>query len=134
MTTARNDHPALRNMRRYVDALLAGHWDVLADAVSDEHRFEDRRLGMKLRLDKAGNIEQARVIAQLAMESDLAIDLELIESRGESLALIRQVYRASDFLICVLVVIEVDENGRTPLFIVFDEADLDAARAELDAL
>jgi hypothetical protein len=134
MTTSSNDHAVLQNMRRYIDALLAGDWDALADAVSDEHRLEDRRLGMKVTLDKAGNIEQARVIAELAVERNLAIDLDIIETRGERLALVRQVYRASDFTICLLVVMGVDENGRTPVFIVFDEADLDAARAELDAL
>jgi hypothetical protein len=134
MKALNDDHAVLLNMRRYVTALVAGDWDALADAVADEHLLEDRRLGMKVTLDKAGNIEQARVIADLAVDRDLTIDLDVIETRGERLALIRQVYRAEDFVIPVLVVMEVDDNGRTPLFIVFDEDDLAAARAELEAL
>jgi hypothetical protein len=134
MRTLNDDHAVLLNMRRYVSALVAGDWEALADAVADEHRLEDRRLGMKVTLDKAGNIEQARVIADLAVDKDLTVDLDVVETRGERLALVRQVYRAEDFVISVLVVMEVDDSGRTPLFIAFDEDNLDAARAELDAL
>jgi hypothetical protein len=121
-------------MRRYNDALLARDWDTLADALAAEHRFEDRRLGMKVTLDRAGNIQQAQVMADLAEGREISVDLELIEVRGERLALVRQVYRDSDYAVPLLVVIEVDEDGRTPVFIVFDEDAMDAARSQLEAM
>jgi hypothetical protein len=127
------DHAALRNMRRYVDALLAGDWATVGDTLSDEHRFEDRRSGLRVTLDKAGNIEQARVIADIGVT---AIDLELVEARDERVALIRQTYSGADtdFDVALLVAGQVDDDGRMLTFVCFDENDLEAARAELDVL
>jgi hypothetical protein len=73
-------------------------------------------------------------MADLAEGREISVDLELIEVRGERLALVRQVYRDSDYAIPLLVVIEVDEDGRTPVFIIFDEDDMDAARSQLEVM
>lgn len=127
-------YPVVATVRRWVDALVAGDWDALADTLAADHRFEDRRLGMKSTLDKAGSIQQARVIADLGRAQQFQVDLDIIEVRGDRLALVRQVYRSSSYEVSVLAVTEVDDSGLTRVFIVFDEDDLRAARAELEAL
>src|SRR5688500_11731138 len=111
----------MSSMRRYVDAVITRDWTALADVLADDHRFEDRRVGMKSTLDKVGNIEQARVIADLGASSDQSIDFSIIETRGEHHALVRQVYRGFDFAVPILAVIELDAEGRSLIFIVFDE-------------
>ena len=118
-------------VRRWVDALVAGDWTALAETIAEEHRLEDRRLGMKGVLDKAGNIKQAQVIRALG---DLVVDVDFLETRGDRFALVRQTYRASEFEVTILGVCEVDDAGRVVAFINLDEDDLDAARATLDAL
>ena len=128
------EHLAMAIMRRYVDAILTRDWKALADTIAEDHRFEDRRLGMKSTLDKAGNIEQARVMADLGAGSDESIDFSIVETRGERHALVRQVYRASGYAVPFLAVIELDADGRSLNFIVFDESDVEGARAELEAM
>src|SRR5688572_29510359 len=113
------EHLAMVSMRRYVDAILTRDWKALADVLAADHHFEDRRVGMRFTLDKAGNVEQARVMADLGTGSDLAIDFSIIETRGEHHALVRQVYRAFDFAVSILAAIELDADGRSLIFIVF---------------
>ena len=123
--------PVLVTMRRYVDALLAGDWEALAGTLADDHVFEDRRLAMGNTLDKAGNIAQAQVLAELGKDQPFEVDLDVIETRGDRSALVRQVYRSGDYAIRLLAVIQVNDAGRTTTFTVFDEDDVNAARAEL---
>jgi hypothetical protein len=121
-------------MRKWADALLAGDWSALAETIADDHRFEDRRLGMRSVLNKAGSIEQAQVIADLGKEMPFRVELEVVDTRSERLALVRQSYRSSDYLISFLAVAEVDDYGRNAVFTVFDDEDLDAALAEIEAM
>ncbi len=127
-------HPVEVMMRRWLDAVLAGDWDTLADTIAEDHRFEDRRLGMKIALDKAGNIEQARVMGDLAKEWNFDVDLDVIETRGDRVGLVRQTYHSSDYLVSVLALMRLDENDLNAVFILFDEDDLGGAQAELEAL
>lgn len=129
-----DEHPVLENMRRYLDAMTAGDMSVLTELVSDDHRWEDRRTGMRMVLDKQGNLQQARVMADHAKEHGLEVDLDLVEARGDRIALIRQVHRTAGYVIPLLVVMQVDADGRASVFVVFDEDDLSGAGAELDAL
>ncbi len=124
--------PVMATMQRWVDALLDEDWTALAETVADDHRFEDRRLGMKSVLDKAGSIVQAQVIAELGKEMPFNVELDVVETRGDRLALIRQSYRSSDYVISFLAVAEVDDNGLNKVFIVFDDEDLAGALTELD--
>lgn len=125
------DNLATATIRRWVDALVAGDWNALADTLAESHRLEDRRLGLKGTLDKAGNKKQAQVIRDLGV---LAVDVDFLETRGERFALVRQTYRASDFSVTILGVCEVDATGRVLTFINLDEDDLDGAHAALVAL
>ena len=127
-------------MRRYVEALLDGDWDALAGTLAEDHVLDDRRVGMRSTFDKAGSVEQARVLAALATDQQtyggadepFRIDVDFIETRGERLALVRQVYRAAGLAVAILGVMEVNANAQTVAFIAFDEDNLDAARTELE--
>ena len=58
----------------------------------------------------------------------------MIETRGERFVLSRRMFYANDFMAPLLLVTAIDEDERQLVGILFDEDDLDAARAELDAL
>ncbi|MEX2394727.1 MAG: hypothetical protein WD826_09650 [Actinomycetota bacterium] len=124
------DNLATAAIRRYFDALLAGDWNALADTIAESHRFEDRRLGLKFTLDKAGNIEQAHVIHDFGSST---IDFDLLETRGDRFALVRQTFH-SDFAVTSLGVCEVDEAARIVRYVIFDEDDIETARTTLDAV
>ena len=124
----------VRAVHAWVAALLARDWETMTASLTDDHRMEDRRIGFNSVLDKEGSVLQAQVIAQLAEDQPNWVDVEIIETRGEHHALLRQTYRTESIEVAVLAVMKVDGTGRTSDFIAFDDDAIDAARAELETL
>ncbi len=124
-----DEHPFLRATRLSNEAALARNWDALAGSMAESFEVEDRRQGFRTTYTAAENLEQVRVILDLGI---VRIGAELIEAQGERCALIRLEFEADNgFVVPALVVGEVNEDGRILRGVVFDEDDLEAARAEL---
>ncbi len=120
---------AVAGLRHGTDAWLSGDMATYADVLADEFSFEDRRSGLQLTLGKREAIEQARATAELQWER---ADTEVLETRGDNSALCRQTWHVEGFEAVFLVVLRVDASGKTLVSIVFEDEDLDAARAELE--
>jgi hypothetical protein len=123
----------VQTMRRFDDALLARDWAALADVLDEKLVFDDRRTGLQSTFDKAQTIELSRIIADLGMS---AIESDLIETHGESLAMYRMTLRGSeaDYEVALLGVTQIGSDGRALRVAFFDENALDDARAQFDAL
>jgi hypothetical protein len=116
-------------MRRAADALVARDFEGYKDALAEEFRYEDRRKGLQSAHGKREDLEQARVIADFGLES---YDMEVLETRGDLAALYRQTWHLAGFEVVILLVGLADAEGRGLAAIMFDEEELDAARAELE--
>ena len=128
------DEPlVVRSIRRGLDALLARDWSTYSNLLADDYRYEDRRALLATSHGKATQLDNARAIADGGVHT---IDLDAMEARGERFAVCRLTFRGadSDFVVVVLGVYEVDEEGRYLRSVIFEESQLDEARAELDAL
>src|SRR5881392_3983660 len=112
------DTQAVRTVRRSVDALLAHDWDAYSDAMIDTFRLEDRRNGLKAEIDKAASVEMGHVVVDLGLD---AVEIEVIETRGELLVLYLITAYAGDFVIPMLTVSEVSADGQTLRTVFFDE-------------
>ena len=122
-------HPVVRAVSRANEAVFARDWESVAEHFSERFEAEDRRPGLQTTYTKAENLAQTRVILDLGI---IRIDTELVESHNERCALIRQTYVSdTGFVVPVLGVIEIDEDGLFVRAVVFEDDDLDEARAEL---
>lgn len=120
---------AYRVIRRYLDAFLARDLDAVAALLAPDYRFEDRRLGMTSANDKTSSLEQLKIGLELGVDK---AEVEIIETRGERLALQRTTLSTStDFAVDVLIVQELDDQDRQVAAVFFDVDAVDAARAEL---
>ena len=117
-------------LRRYTAAAFARDWDALAETLADSYRMEDRRTGLKNTYDKAGDMERAKVTADVGFD-DLMV--EAVEARGEGCALLRAKLsaKAADYAIESLLVVRVDTNDRMAEAFLFEAEDLESARAQL---
>jgi hypothetical protein len=95
--------------------------------------MEDRRTGLKDPYDKAGDIERARATVDVGFDE---VGVELLEMRGELCAMLRGKLRATTtaHAIETLLVVRVDDAGRLLKTFLFDANEMDAARAQLEAL
>ncbi len=127
-----SDEPkVIAAIRQSLAYLVAGDVNALTDLAAEDLRFEDRRMGLGSTLDKQGNIEQLRAVVDVGVGQ---ADFDVIETRGERFALYRMALHAADFLVSTLAVAEVDDRGHVRTTVLFDEDDLDVARAELDEI
>ena len=124
------ENSAVRVMRRAADALVARDFEGYADELAEQSRYEDHRKGLQSTYGKREAVEQARVIADFGLER---YDMEVLETRGDRAALYRQTWHLAGFEVAILLVGRVDAEGKAVAAIMFDEGDLDAARAELEA-
>ncbi len=124
------EHLAVRAMHRGNDAMLARDWSTFADNLSDAFRGEDRRLGLGSSLGKSETVEQARIVVDQGLE---ALDVEVVESRGDRHALFRVTGHVADFVVSSLVVLEVGAEGRVLASVSFDSEDMNGASRELEA-
>jgi class 3 adenylate cyclase/ketosteroid isomerase-like protein/tetratricopeptide (TPR) repeat protein len=124
------DNIATRRAVGYADAFRRRDWDALGDCYADDAVRIDLRSGLGSRLEgRDALINSARQTAALDFP---ALDLSPIATRGERLALFRAHFAREDaFVVDLLGLHEVDEDGRITTRISFDPDALDAAYGEL---
>ncbi len=127
------ENTASRVWARTLAAIDSGDNDVLTDLFAREYRYDDRRPIVNLgALDRAGGAELLE--RWLDAEGWHVGTPTVIAIRGDRLALSTETHRtATGDENHALTVVEIDEHGRLVAGIVFGEADLVAALAELDA-
>lgn len=123
------ENSAVLTLRRLTEAIVARDLGAYADGLAEGYQYEDRRKGMQSTHGKSEEVEQARAIGELGVER---IDFDVLETRGEHMALCRFTTHAAGFEVALLLVSRV-ADGKGVAAIVFDEEDFDAARAELEA-
>lgn len=116
--------------RRGTKAILAKDLAAYGDLLAEEYRWEDRRSGLSSTHGKREEIEQARVLADLGLER---VDIDVLETRGDAIALCRFTSHAEGFEVVLVLVTRVDAEGRAVHTVAYDEEDLDAAVSELEA-
>jgi hypothetical protein len=127
----KSENLAVQQVRRAAEAILARDWEVAADSYAAGLLMDDRRAGLKSTLDRAEAIAMVRVMGDLGVD---AIEIEVVDVRGDHVALCRIANHVQDFTVTTLSVAKADENGRLITFVMFDDDELEAALAELDAL
>ncbi len=122
-------HPCLRFHELRSRYMAAGEWEAAAALYSDEVAFEDRRSGLRTRLEgKVAIIEHARVAAR-----GTEMQASLVATRGDRLALMRGLISTGrEYEVELLLLHELDEDGRLVLNMLFDADDTEEAMAELD--
>ncbi|MGE2722215.1 BTAD domain-containing putative transcriptional regulator [Mycolicibacterium celeriflavum] len=130
------ENAATRMWVRLADTF--NHHDVegFLGLTSPHGRIDDRRKGLQALHEPSDR----RKAALALFESPLTwrTDLEPVATRGERLALARQIYRdtadeSQPVTVEVLTVVEINDDGLMGDFVNFDSDDLDGALAELDA-
>ena len=125
------DNLATRYIRRSAAAVLDRNWAAVADCMAEDFQMEDRRTGLQSRLDKAETVAMTQVMGDLGVD---AIDVEVLETRHDDVALCRITNHVDDFTVCTLSIAKVGDDERALVFIVFDEDDLDRALEQLNLL
>ena len=134
-TAARPDTLAVRTLRAMHNYIIVQDWDQARLLMADDLVVDDRRLGVGVVTRSAeAHVEQLKTFASVGVRR---IDIDVIATRGESLALCMVLITGSDvdaFATEMLCVHAVHPDGRGYLAIGFEPDDLDAAFAELDRL
>ncbi|WP_308208590.1 BTAD domain-containing putative transcriptional regulator [Mycolicibacterium fortuitum] len=131
----RLENAASRATDRFQERFAARDWDAMAEAVTDDISFDDRRrvINADLQIGRESFIENFRIAADLgATQSPTAI-----ATRGERVVLTRARFSlgggaSEEFGLDLLHVIEVDTDNRIAATVTFDPDDFDAAIAEVD--
>ena len=133
---SRLENAASRVDKRFQACFAAQDWDVMAKMLSDGFSIEDRR-----RVVNMGN-SQGRD-AELTVHAYATVGTQNVKStviatRAQRLALTHYRFSGSDqqpdaFRLEMLAVVEIDADERMAAVVVFDNDDIDAAIAELDA-
>ena len=133
---ARLENAATRLLTRYLEKQMARDWDAMAEMLADDYQTDDRRhLVSGGAHGRDGEIANARASADIGVED---ITATVIATRGERLHLSRLRYSAHDhgletFFVELLVVGEMNVDGRIAATVAYDLEDVDAAFTELDA-
>lgn len=125
------DNLATRYLRRSAAAVVDRNWNTVAECLAENFRLEDRRAVLQSTLDKGETLTMTRVMGDLGVN---AIDVEVMDARGEYVALCRITNHVDDYTVCTLSVAKAGDDERALVLIVFDEDALDAASAQLDLL
>lgn len=129
------DNLATRIRARIWAYAEGGEWDKYREAMSDDPIYDDRRQGVGIVLrGRETLIANARSVVQVGATVWETVPIAV---RGERLSLSRDTFKSADplleFQVTALGVMEVDEQGRAHASVLFDEDNLDAAFAELEA-
>ena len=127
---------ASRALDRYLERVVARDWDAIADMLAADYYTDDRR-----HLVGGGIHGRDAEIASVQVQANLGVTHAtptVISVRGDRLALSRVRYSGHNqgletFVAEMLVVFEIDEDGRFAAAVAFDLDCIDAAIAELDA-
>jgi DNA-binding SARP family transcriptional activator len=132
----RPENAASRQYERFKARYAARDWRGMTEIIADDFWSEDRRhpINSGLRQGRDALIAEISALAKL----DIEIMTDVVATRGARLVLSRVLISRGDqgpdgFDLVGLDIIEVDAEERTVARIVFDEEDLEAAIAELDA-
>ena len=133
----RLENTASRMYVRFSAYLAARDWDAMAEMLADDLCDDDRRrvVSSGIQRGRDAQIANLRAIVDVGVTS---IDLVIIATRGERLALARARVRGGDqqaeaFGLEILNLVEIDTDNRLTAGISFDVDDIDAAFEELDA-
>lgn len=119
----------LRTLYRWgamiVDPTHAG----LDELIADYATFEDRRQGLvSYHRGRDAARQHVSVLGDFSLTA-----FDMIEVKGDRLVLVRVVLSADQFAIPLLSLNEIDGAGRIIAIVLFDDDDVEAAKAELDA-
>jgi hypothetical protein len=116
--------------RRAFDFAKAGRFDDLAETTSPDYVLIDNRPGLGTRIEgRRAMVDHLRTVVELGVQS---VEYEELETRGDRLALLRNRWSGPLFEVEMLLLYGADEERRDALAILYDPADIEAARAELD--
>jgi hypothetical protein len=130
----RVENAATRLTGRFTAAWAARDWEGLAALFAPGFRLTDRRRYAQVALDRDRHLESLRFRFEMRSSSTT---LEVLATRGQRLALVRQRFELADGDVGPsetesVNVAESDEHARFATLVTFDPEDLDAAYAELD--
>ena len=125
------DDDVARQMDRFVGALRSHDWDALADIYTQDVVRIDQRAGLR-----SENFGREAIIASHMELADLGLDqiaLTPIGVRGRSLLLVQATLtHRDDYVVEMLILLDLDDDLRVKARVSFDLDDLDEAFAELD--
>jgi ketosteroid isomerase-like protein len=129
------ENAATRASDRLVALWSARDWAGLARLLPPPFRFHDRRRIALLEIDRDAYVESMHTLGEMASTH---IESELLATRGERLALMRRRMELAGGDVGPselqnLTLTETDERGEPVGLLRFDDDNLDAAYAELDA-
>jgi class 3 adenylate cyclase/tetratricopeptide (TPR) repeat protein len=126
------ENTASRVFRTANALITTGRFDDLVALVSPAFTLEDRRVGMSTRM--SGSADVMEFFHALRTLGITQIDLDVVATRGDRLALVRALYQGSAFEVEMLTLFATDEDGLGLSSRIFDPSDDTGALAELDAL
>lgn len=126
------DASFLQWQKRFDELCRSRDWPAVAELLDQDAVFDDRRLGMGLRLvGRPAVLEHLKTVTEGVVSRRASA--RALATRGERLGLFRFVIAiTSGYEIDMLAVHEFTEDWRQSLNVLFDPDDLDAAFAELD--
>jgi hypothetical protein len=135
--TPRLENAASQVYERCNAYFVARDWDAMSKIFADNAFTDDRRRVVRagVRQGRDAVVEMARTLVELSMSN---VTSTVIATRGERLILARAHYSGHDrgpgeFPTDIISVVEIDADNRIAAHVVFDDDDMDAAFAELDA-
>ncbi len=123
------DNAAMRALYAMRDTVAGGDLSALAELLASDVVEDDRRIGIANVYQKDEVIETAKLMAD---EGAGRYDVVPIAVRGERLALGRQIHSLGPYVIELIKVLELDDDGKIRSMVEFDADDIDAAYRELD--
>ena len=134
--TSRLENAASRVDKRFQACFAARDWDVMAQGLSDGFSIEDRRRVVNMGNSHGRDAELT--VHAYATAGTQNMESTVIATRAERLALNHYRFSGRDqrpdaFRVEMLAVVEIDAEERMAAVVVFDDDDIDAAIAELDA-
>ncbi len=134
--TRRLENAATRWLEHYLPHFAARDWAAMAEMLADDICQDDRRRVVNAGVVRGRDVEIAslRAIAEAGVEK---MTSTTIATRGERLLLHRVSFFApnwpDEFNHGVIEVVEISEDGKASVHVVFDPDDIDAAFVELEA-
>lgn len=131
------ENAASRVVRQFLTHFGSQNWDAMAELLADDFCSDDRRSVINAGIRRGRDVEMAnwRATAEVWMSD---VRAAVVATRGERLALLRFTFASQDslpasFQAAAISVVEVNDDNRCAVTVVFSPDDIDTALAELDA-
>jgi len=135
--TKRLENAASQAVERFWSYLATGGWDAMAELLTDDVYFDDRRRVVNAGILRGRDVQIAnmRAVAEVGFEE---VASTVVATRGQRLALMRlrvSIAGQADesFVTEALFIGEINGGGKFVAALAFDPADIEAAFAELEA-